>query len=251
LHLKRNLTPKTNLGQAPNDHLQRSHDLCYLLGCYGEDAAILAPATISGDLLHQSFSTLISKAVALKCAMPVLEQDPLELDAPPPSNDSPGPARLHVEFNEPENSPVIVALPATFAVPLGISAPTNWRLNSGNITEADFACEAGRAWIRATTLTDAHYDGKSIHDNPAVFIAEDLDLAPFVDHDMAPTIQANVTMLAPNADQYKCIISIAKEERPAGNLTRAHPALRMLRRPQQQIPRPQQPWPPGTPPCEN
>jgi hypothetical protein len=87
-----------------------------LLGRYGDNAAILAPATISGDLLHQSFSTLIFKAVALKCAMPVLEQDPLELSAPPPSDDSPGPARLHVEFNEPENSPVIVALPATFAV---------------------------------------------------------------------------------------------------------------------------------------
>jgi hypothetical protein len=77
-----------------------------LLGCCGDDAAILAPATISGDLLHQSFSALILKAAALKHAMPVLEQDPLELDAQPPSDNSPGPARLHAEFNEPENSPV-------------------------------------------------------------------------------------------------------------------------------------------------
>ena len=47
-----------------------------LLGCFGGDADTLAPAALSGELLHQSFSTLVPKAMASKYSLPTLAADP-------------------------------------------------------------------------------------------------------------------------------------------------------------------------------
>jgi hypothetical protein len=90
-----------------------------LLGCFGDNINALAPAAIAGNLVNQSFSTLVPKIKANRHKLPSLTADPLELEAPDPSNVSPGPNRLHVSFDDLEHTPVIAALPAMFPVPLG------------------------------------------------------------------------------------------------------------------------------------
>jgi hypothetical protein len=107
-----------------------------LIGSYGNEIDALAPAAIDRQLLGHSISVLVPKAVALKYNLPVLTADPLELEAPPPSQEGPGPARFHVMFNEPENAPVIAIMPATYSVPVGLTPPTSWKLSNGEITEA-------------------------------------------------------------------------------------------------------------------
>jgi hypothetical protein len=172
----------------------------------------LAPAAIEGELLSHSISVLVPKAVADKYNLPVLAADPLELEAPPPSQEGPGPARLNVMFTEPENAPVIAILPATFSVPVGITPPAIWKLSNAEITEADFPCASGRAWITAVTHSDAHHAGQSIHTNTAIFNIRDLGLAPFSDYNFANTIRATVTMLEPTNLQHGYVLSIAREE---------------------------------------
>ena len=183
-----------------------------VIGSFGDDVDNISPAAFQGDLIHQSVSCLVPKAMAIKYKLSTLVVDPLELDPPAPSIASPGPARLHYNFTTPENTPVIAALPATFSVPIGITAPTAWLLNVGEISEADFPCEAGRAWVNAVGHANAHHNGGCIHLDPLVFVPSDLELGPFADHDMAPTIRAAVVMLMPTDEQYKYVQTIAKEE---------------------------------------
>jgi hypothetical protein len=138
-----------------------------LIGCFGDDIDSLSPAAIQGELVNQSFSALVPKAMATKYKFSTLTADPLELDAPD-SDASPGPGRLHYNFTAPENTPVIAAVPATFSVPIGITAPPAWKLNSGVISEAEFPCEVGRAWIDAATHSNAHHAGRPIHPPPTI-----------------------------------------------------------------------------------
>jgi hypothetical protein len=183
-----------------------------IIGSYGNDIDALAPAAITGELLSHSISALIPKAVANKYDLPRLAADPLELDAPLPSQEGPGPARLHVMFNEAENAPVIAVIPATFSVPLGLTPPTSWKLNAGEISEAEFPCESGRAWITAVAHSDAYHQGKPVHTDIATFNLGDLDTEPFQDYDMVDTIRASVTMLEPTNPQHGYVLSIAREE---------------------------------------
>jgi hypothetical protein len=53
-----------------------------LLGCFGNDANTLVPAACPGDLLNQSFSALVTQAMAVKHLLPVLVADPLNLMLP-------------------------------------------------------------------------------------------------------------------------------------------------------------------------
>jgi hypothetical protein len=68
------------------------------------DINSLAPVAIAGNLVNQSFSSLVPKVKASKHKLPSLIADPLKLEAPDPSNVSPGPNRLHVSFDEPLRS---------------------------------------------------------------------------------------------------------------------------------------------------
>jgi hypothetical protein len=168
-----------------------------LLGCFGHDVNALAPAAIEGNLANQSFSFLIHKALATKHRLPLLTVDLLKLEAPAPSNASPGPNRLHVSFTDPEHTPVSAALPAMFPAPLGVTAPCNRTLNDKAIAKDNFPSKAGRAWVQAAILTNCHCDELSIHTHPEVFNPANLDCEPFTDHNFAPNIRANLRMLLP------------------------------------------------------
>jgi hypothetical protein len=187
-----------------------------LIGTYGNDVDNMAPTAISGDLLNQSFSALLPSALATKFDLPVLTADPLNLDPPPPATVGAGPDRLHHLFTDPELTPIIAAIPAIFSVPKGIKAPIGWVLSSVEITEADFPCDAGRAWIKAISHSIAHHDGNLIHSDANTFNAADLDLTPFADHEMAPSIYAPMQMLNPNNKQYHFVQSVTREAIQAG-----------------------------------
>jgi hypothetical protein len=190
-----------------------------LIGNYGDDIDSLAPVAIPGNLLHQSISALVPKATATKFAFPTLEADPLNLEAPGEDAPGPGPDRLHIRFDEPENTPVIAALPALFPVPIGITPPSNWKLNSGTIPEEKFACEAGRAWIQAVAHLDAHHAGMPIHTDAATFNPGDFNTTPFTNLEMAQTVRADIRMLLPTDPQRAYVLSIAREEIAARKTT--------------------------------
>ena len=178
-----------------------------LIGTLGDDADNIAPIAIGGDRLHQSVSSIIPKIVATKHDLPALAEDPLGLDDPPGATAD----RLHYVFDDPERTPVIAGVPATFSVPDGIKPPFGWAFTSGQITEADFACAAGRAWVDAIAHIIAHHGGRPIHTDPNTFNADDLDLGPFNGLEMAPQVQTSYEMLHPEDEQYGFVRTIANE----------------------------------------
>jgi hypothetical protein len=95
---------------------------------------------------------------------------------------------------------------------MGLTPPAGRKLNAGEISEAEFPCESGRAWITAVAHSASHHEGKPIHTDAATFNVGDLNIEPFHDNDMADNIWASVTMLEPTNPQHGCILSIAREE---------------------------------------
>jgi hypothetical protein len=107
----------------------------------GNDTDNLAPTAISGDLLHQSISTLVPTALATKSDLPVLAADPLTLLPPPPPTIGSSPDRLQYIFTNPTFAHVITVLLATFSVPIAITAPLGWDFSTNKISKAIFPCK--------------------------------------------------------------------------------------------------------------
>ncbi len=179
-----------------------------LIGIYGNDADNLAPISIPGDRLSQSTSSLVAKIFADKYQLPVLAADPLNLD-PPAGAD---PDRLHYIFTHPDYTPTIAGVPALFAVPIGIQPPAGWVLNTAtDIPETEFACEAGRIWIKAMAHIYQYHQGSPIHLDAGTFDLADLDPAPFIPFNMVPSISTTYQMLPPSAEQYGFARAVARE----------------------------------------
>jgi hypothetical protein len=183
-----------------------------VIGSQGDEIDNLAPIAFGGELLHQVFSTLVPTDVTDKFELPTLDEDPIQLDPPPPSTLGPGPGRLNVTINKPGDSPKIATWPATFALPLGFTAPTQAKLNDpASLTEEDVPCEAALAWIRAAAYAIDQHGGKPIHSDPTIFIQADLNGAlPFDQLEMAKTIEVSVTMLNPVDPQHAFVLDIAR-----------------------------------------
>jgi hypothetical protein len=116
-----------------------------LIGTFGNHTDNLAPTAIPGNLLNQSISALVSTALATKYGLPVLEADLLTLEPPPPPTVGAGPDCIYYIFTRPTFSPVIIVLPATSSVPIGITAPLGWDFSATKISKAAFLCETGQA----------------------------------------------------------------------------------------------------------
>jgi hypothetical protein len=100
-----------------------------ILGFYGNDLDVLAPASIASARLDKCVSVLVPKSAALKCKLPVLAADPVDLDPPETSEDQAGSQRLRFVFDAAEDTPVIALLPVVFAIPIGESIAGGFRLN--------------------------------------------------------------------------------------------------------------------------
>ena len=182
-----------------------------VIGSHGDEVDNLTPVALQGQLLHQVFSTLVPTAVVNRFMLPVLAADPIMLEPPPPSEMGPGPGRLNVVFERPEDTPLIAAFSATYSLPVGITAPSQAKLDDpATLTTEDFPDEAGIAWVRAAHHAINHHGGKPIHGEPTIFNPADLNLGPFATLDMATNIEANRIMLTPDDQQYEFVLTIAR-----------------------------------------
>jgi hypothetical protein len=102
-------------------------------------------------------------------------------------------------FNEPENAPIIAITPATFSVPVGLTPATSRKLSTGKISEADFSCESGCAWITTVTHSDAHHAGRSIHTDATTFNISNYDLVD--------SIRASITLLELTNPQHGYVLT--------------------------------------------
>jgi hypothetical protein len=131
-----------------------------ILGVYGNDLDVLAPASINGARLDKWVSVLVPKSAALKCKLPVLTADPVHLDPPETSGDQAGSQRLRFVFDTAEDTPVIALLPVVFAVPIGESIAGGVRLNTEppQVVTMDMRpCEAARVWMTALNHLMTHH----------------------------------------------------------------------------------------------
>jgi hypothetical protein len=187
-----------------------SNNQSRIIGSYGDDDNNLAPISIPGNLLCDSTSTLVAIIIAARYNLPALEADPLNLDAPEEAEAD----RFHCIFEDPAYAPSIALVPVAFFVPSrGIEPPIGWDLSSGaEMTEADFANDAGRAWVNAATHVVNHQANKPIHlDQQSVFNLADLALDPFLDFSIANNITSPYKMLSPADPQYNYVLNVARE----------------------------------------
>jgi hypothetical protein len=82
-----------------------------ILGVHRNDLDVLVPASIDGPRLDKCVSVLVPKSAALKCKLPVLAADLVDLDPPETSGDQAGSQRLRFVFDTAEDTPVIALLP--------------------------------------------------------------------------------------------------------------------------------------------
>jgi hypothetical protein len=185
-----------------------SNNQSRIIGSYGDDDNNLAPISIPGNLLRDSTSALVAIIIAARYNLPALEADPLNLDAPEEAEAD----RFHYIFEDPAYAPSIALVPVAFPVPRGIEPPIGWDLSSGAVmTEADFANDAGRAWVKAVTHVVNHQANKPIHLDQSVFDLAGLALDPFLDFSIANDITSPYKMLSPADPQYNYVLNIARK----------------------------------------
>jgi hypothetical protein len=166
----------------------------------------------------------VPKSAVTKFNLPFLTADVLNLEPPAPAAADAGPSHLNYIFTNPDHAPRIGALPATFSNPIGIEAPLDYDIRSGKISEAGYPCEAGRIWIDAAAHAVINHHGKPIHTDATTFNAADLDLAPFANHEMTASIIAPYQMLNPTDEQYKFVVTVAREGIRARRPVEVNPA---------------------------
>jgi hypothetical protein len=187
-----------------------SNNQSRIIGSYGDDDNNLAPISIPGNLLRDSTSTLVAIIIAARhdLLLPAPEADPLNLDAPEEAEAD----RFHYIFEDPAHAPSIALIPIAFPVPRGIEPPIGWDLSSGaEMTEADFANDAGRAWVKAVTQVVNHQANKPIHLDQSVFNLDDLTLDPFLDFSITNDITSPYKMLSPADPQHNYALNVARE----------------------------------------
>jgi hypothetical protein len=202
-----------------------NNKLC-VIGFHGNDIDNKPPIAILGENVQKSFSTLVPASAVTKFKLPVLTADVLNLEPPAPAAADAGPGHLNYIFTDPDHAPRIGALPATFSNPNGIEAPLDYDLRSGGkISEDEYACEAGRMWVNAVAHAVINHQGKPIHTDATTFNATDLDPAPFANHEMATSIIMTYHMLKPDVEQYKFVLTVAREAIRALRPVEVNPAV--------------------------
>jgi hypothetical protein len=125
-----------------------------IIGVYGNDLDILAPAAIDGTRLGKCVLVLVPELAAIKLKLLTFAADPVHFEPPDTLEEQVGSQHLKFVFDKAEqDTPVIALLPVVFAMPIRKTTGTKGFQLNADLTQVVTAkmcpCKAARVWMTA------------------------------------------------------------------------------------------------------
>ena len=199
----------------------------YLAGL-GDTIEHQVPISLPAAYLTGYVVTLIAANEVEKYHLPVSEEDPMQLEAPPPTDGGegtpPGPDRLNFPWNTAADAPKIACIPVLMPLPPGVVFPDGIDFaDRATLTTEEMPYEPVRVWYKGMRYLVLNNAGTSLHLHDGMFNWADLSAQGSIPATtvLATLIQPPIVALDPFKHHYTCIRAVLGASRDAAILRHA------------------------------
>lgn len=179
------LMPNFKLGILTNPVItQNAEGNDIIVGSLGDSMDVIHPVTIRlQDATADIISICTSRAIAEKFKFALSTTNPIEETGPPPPADSvtmpepPGPDRIHIVIDNPDNVPCFVAMPKVFPLTGGFSVQNNPTISATPTINLPNHAEDSliNTWYRVIRYGSVYLENYSLQSRDTLFVYAELD----------------------------------------------------------------------------